>query len=168
MTRAVDIEGRGVRVNGRSVEVGSAIPDATITRPTDTNTSGDVTSYEGEILTPDKSLVKVEAEVSANTTGIDKLAIYASDGTLLAEDTTVSTGGDVAVLDGLSLSSGTDYYIMGYNGGNVWNFGFEANNHPYTSSAGDLTTAVTTIAIDGTWDTSVGAVRVINNVDLYS
>ena len=28
MTRAVDIEGRGVRVNGRSVGVGSAIPDS--------------------------------------------------------------------------------------------------------------------------------------------
>lgn len=30
MTRAVDIDGRGVRVNGRSVEVGSAIPYSAI------------------------------------------------------------------------------------------------------------------------------------------
>jgi hypothetical protein len=30
MTRAVDIEGRGVRVNGRSVGVGSAIPDSVV------------------------------------------------------------------------------------------------------------------------------------------
>jgi len=145
---------------------GIAIPDSTITRDADNN-SASTSEYEGEVLNPNSALTRVDAEISANTSGLTELGIYETDGTELAVDTTVSTAGDVAVFDGLSLTSGTDYYILGYAGGASWTFGFGPDNHPYTAADGDLVGAGGGSSPSNFTAGGTENARVINNVALF-
>jgi len=146
-----------------SVGLFNAIPDSTITRPQDTNSISE-SSYHGEILNPSISLSEVEVEISSNTSGINSVGIYETNGTLLDEDTSVSGSGDIGTLSGLSLQSGTDYNILVYNNGNSYTMGFESDNHPYTSDNGDLIDAIQGSSPGSTSVT--GQVRVVNNVVL--
>lgn len=142
----------------------SAIPDSVIDRPDDTDSASNA-QYHGEILNPNQTLNKITATVSNNSSGLTEIGLYQSDGSQIAVDTSVSSAGDTAVFDGLSLSSGTDYQILGYADGAVWTYGFDLDEHPYTSSAGDLVRAVKGDTPSGTSDT--GQVRVVDNIELF-
>jgi len=148
------------------IDGAGVIPDSVITRDADTS-SVSSSEYEGEVLNPNSNISRLRAEVSANTTGISEMGIYRTDGTQIAVDTSVTSAGDVADFDNISLSSGTDYYILVYNAGSSYSFGFGPKNHPYTSTDGDLTGTVSGSSLGSLSEGGNNNVRSINNVELF-
>jgi len=140
MTRAVDIEGRGVQVNGRSVGGGTDIPDSVVSRDPDNNSP--VRQYKtGVRIETSQDWPEIQAEVSANSDNATKAYLQETDGTVIDTVSTNLTAGDVVTFDNANLSANTKYnFVIDDEGAGSYTHGEYTStaNHPYTSSDGNL------------------------------
>jgi len=141
MTRAVDIEGRGVRINGRSVGGGSAIPDSVASRETD-NRSVDTTGDNGLVIEAKSDWPSIGVRISSNTSGATTARLEDnSDGSLIADvDISELSSGDVFTFDDVNLSANKKYNILLNAGGSAYVNGYYDGgaNYPYTSDNVDI------------------------------
>lgn len=143
MTRAVDVERRGVRVNGRSVGVGSAIPDTVVSRPADTFQSNTgQTSDIGLVFETSQEWPDIQLKISTDTnTASDDTAVIErdSDGVeVQTADASDLSGGAVVTVSDANLSANTKYRMFLRNSnGNQWGQ-YDSASFPYTSTDGNL------------------------------
>jgi len=148
MTRAVDIEGRGVRVNGRSVGVGagSAIPDSVVSREDD-NSLTSKTAKHGHIINTKSEWPSIGARISKQTSGVTRAYLHNYDeandqiGSLIQDvDISSLTSNDSFTFDDVNLPANNKYMILVDAEGQSFTLGFNlASNYPYTSQDVDIT-----------------------------
>jgi len=142
---AITIDGDSVSevtVDGSTVFGG--IPDTQITRPTD-NGSNSVSSKSGLVINPNVELDGIKAELSANVASVETAYIeeVASGTTLGTTDISALSSGDTFRVDGITMSSGTDYMLLADANGASYTQGFHnSSNYPLTGPAFDVTEVV--------------------------
>jgi len=152
MSPPIDIDGSEIQeatIDGQIVseitidgqEAFDPIPDTQITRPTD-NGSTSVTGKSGLVINPNVELDGIKAELSTNTSGVTTAYVEeVSTGTTLGTtDISGFVSGDTFRVDGITMTSGTDYMLLADAGGSSYTQGFfDSSSYPLTGEAFDVT-----------------------------
>lgn len=95
----------------------------TVSRAADDKTGSGANG--GLIINPNYNIDKIDVEVSANTSSFSDLVVEQhSDGTEIARKSGPWTGGDTTTIDcGQLLQTGTEYRVLGRNGGSSFDLG---------------------------------------------
>jgi len=160
MTRAVDINGRGVRVEGRGVGIGSAIPDSVTSRPDDDSTLSRSTTHGIEITLKSDYPEQIGARYSSLTSGATKAYLEdKSSGTILdTVDISSLSSGDTFFFNNVSLNDGDTLFMYVDAEGSSFTVGFNnIDNFPYTGPDLDITKGF----VDGG---AGGATRCLNDI----
>jgi hypothetical protein len=120
-------------------QFGAAIPDSQVLRSADTNStsgSGDA----GPVINPNVDLNGVKAEISENTADATAAYIRDSNDNILGQtDISGLSSGDTFQIDGVSMTSGSDYLLTLDAEGSQWTVGFyESPTYPYETGAFDI------------------------------
>lgn len=119
---------------------GSTIPDTVASRPTDNDSSAGKTTARGLEITVNGDFSKIGAEISANTSGVDRARLLDDQNNVL--DTTDVSGlssGDAFVFEA-DLAAGSSYRIALDDPDGSYTIGFSsATDYPYTSTDVDIT-----------------------------
>ena len=167
MTRAVDIEGRGVRVNGRSVGVGvgSAIPDSVVSRPDDTNTATGLSNSIGLVVNRNADYNAIGARISSQTSNATRARLfdYSTESYELSQDISALVAGDTFAFE-YEFKSGVNYGVEIDADAGSWDVGFNSTSaYPYIGSDIDIVARSQNGSIDDT--SGVAAVNDIGNPD---
>ncbi len=124
-------------VSGGSIQIGNTNGEM-VSRAPDTDTIS-VSRKEGLAINPNTPLRGVSGELSANTSGATTAYLTETDGTVLTTD---SISGGSFTLDGVSLSEGTNYYVVADAGESDYTKGYGSESFPIAGAEMDITTGV--------------------------
>jgi len=133
-----------VNINQNKTEIASESIRLGVSRSNTTTTPGDNTGGSGDYsrgvkINPNKDLSGVDVKISSDTGTVGEVVITDSSENILASTTGSFSSGDVARIE-MSLSSGTNYYIGVYDGGNNFTYGgYDSPSYNYSGTDLDVT-----------------------------